>query len=95
MLEVTTKPLRLGHPEIADEYTKAIQDISNLSIGLVDTNVSRIAAELRADHMLRTPDALQIAACISQGATVFITNDRRLRKVTALDVVILDDVLDL
>jgi hypothetical protein len=35
-----------------------------------------------------------MAACIVAGATAFVTNDRRLRRVTELDTIILDDFLD-
>jgi predicted nucleic acid-binding protein len=42
---------------------------------------------------LRTPDALQNAACLENGAMAFVTNDRRLPRVTELDVILLDEVV--
>lgn len=91
MLEVMIRPLRLGRPEIADAYKALLADIPNLAIVDLDANVARIGAELRATYRLRTPDALQIAACLAHGAEAFITNDRRLRRVTEIDVKVLDD----
>jgi predicted nucleic acid-binding protein len=41
---------------------------------------------------LRTPDALQIAACLAHGAEAFVTNDRRLRRVTEIEVKVLEDL---
>jgi predicted nucleic acid-binding protein len=42
---------------------------------------------------LRPPDARQSAACLENGAMAFVTNDRRLRRVTELDVLLLDEVV--
>ena len=91
LLEVTIQPLRLGRPEVADAYRALIADIPNLAIVDVDASVARIGAELRAVYGLRTPDALQIAACLAHGAEAFITNDRRLRRVAEVDVRLLED----
>lgn len=91
MLEVTVQPLRLGRAEIADAYEALLEDIPNLTIVDLDARVTRIGAELRATYGLRTPDALQIAACLAHGAEAFVTNDRRLRRVTEIDVYVLED----
>jgi predicted nucleic acid-binding protein len=93
LLEVTILPLRLGRAEIADAYEALLGAIPNLAIVDVDARVARIGAELRATYGLRTPDALQIAACLVHGAEAFITNDRRLRRVTEIDVKLLEDVV--
>jgi predicted nucleic acid-binding protein len=48
------------------------------------------AAHLRARYQIRTPDAIQIAAAIEFGARLFLTNDDRVRKVTEIEVVVLE-----
>ena len=48
---------------------------------------------MRARYMIRLPDALQLAAAIQAGATLFVTNDKRVKKVDAVEVVILSDFL--
>ena len=90
MVEVMTHPLRLGRPEIADAYEALLGDIPNLTIVDVDARIARIGAELRANYGLRTPDALQIAASLAHGAETFVTNDRRLRRVAEIDVLVLE-----
>ena len=66
-------------------------DIETLTIVHLDARVARIGAELRAMYGLRTPDALQIAACLAHGAEAFVTNDRRLRRVSKMRVMVLED----
>ncbi len=59
----------------------------------VDLSLARQAIALRAEHNIRVPDALQIAAALESGATAFVTNDRRLEKVHSLHVLVLDAYL--
>jgi predicted nucleic acid-binding protein len=50
------------------------------------------AAELRASYGMRLPDALQIAAALGERCDAFLTNDRRLARVTEIRVLVLDDL---
>jgi predicted nucleic acid-binding protein len=93
LLEVAVKPLRLGRPEVADVYEALLGDIANLAILNLDARAVRIGAELRATYGLRTPDALQIGACLAHGAEAFVTNDQRLRGVKEIDIIVLDDLV--
>lgn len=47
----------------------------------IDRDIARQAAKLRAKYGIRTPDAIQVAACIKAGAELFICNDTRLKKI--------------
>ncbi|MFZ2360770.1 MAG: PIN domain-containing protein [Anaerolineae bacterium] len=40
---------------------------------------------------IHVPDALQIAAALESGATLFVTNDRRLTKVREIEFLLFDD----
>ena len=51
------------------------------------------AAQLRAMTGIKTPDALQLAACLHAGCQTFVTNDRRLPALPGLRVIELDDYL--
>ncbi len=50
------------------------------------------AARLRARYRLRTPDAIQMATALSAGATGFVANDAAFRRVTEIDVLLIDDL---
>jgi predicted nucleic acid-binding protein len=60
-------------------------------IAALDRPAARRAAQLRAEHRLRPADALQVAACLEQGATAFLSNDRELRRISDLHVWMLKD----
>ena len=94
LMELSIRPLLLGRPEVADAYGSLVQDIANLAVVGIDQRVGRLGALLRAGHGLRTPDALQIAACLAHGATAFLTNDRRLRRVEEIEIFLLDDFVE-
>jgi predicted nucleic acid-binding protein len=57
----------------------------------IDAAVAHRAVVLRAQYHIHVPDALQIAAAIESRDTVFVTNDRRLKKVQDLDIFVLED----
>ncbi len=88
------RPLQLSRPDVADEYETLLAAFPNLTIVEVSRPIARRAAELRATFRLRPADAIQVAACVEHGATAFLTNDKGLRRVNLLDVILLDDFLD-
>ena len=67
-------PLREGRPELAEEYRKILLQSPALTAIPLDEGIAEGAAELRARHNLRTPDAIQIATAIRSGASWLLTN---------------------
>ena len=51
------------------------------------------AAELRAKYGVRTPDAMQFAIGIENNGTLFVTNDKNLKGVREIDVLVLEEYL--
>ena len=91
LMEIAVKPLQMGRPDVAEEYDILLANFPNLAVVPIDRPTSRRATELRARHRLRPADALQVAACLERGTTAFLTSDRDLRRITELDVLILED----
>ena len=91
LMEIAVKPLQMGRPDVAEEYEVLLANYPNLVIAAIDRPTARRAAELRAEYRLRPADALQVAACLEQGATAFLSNDRELRRITDLQVWMLAD----
>lgn len=94
LMELVVKPLQLGEVGVADDYESLLADYPNLTIADLDRQTVRRAAELRAKHRLRPIDTLQVAACLEHGATVFVTNDRDFRRVTEIQVLLLEDFVN-
>lgn len=59
----------------------------------IDADVAETAARLRTSYGLRTPDALQISAALTTGCQAFLTNDKKLRRVTELRILVVDELL--
>jgi predicted nucleic acid-binding protein len=93
IMEVLVKPLRDGRRQVADEYRRLLSSFPNLAIVEIDREVARRAADLRARHGIRTPDALQIAAALNHGATGFVTNDESAKRVQDIEVLLLEEVI--
>ncbi len=54
----------------------------------VSTVIVERAAELRAAHRMRTPDARPLATALVAGATAFITNDAGIPAVAGIQIVL-------
>jgi len=93
LLETLVKPKEIGDEEMRDDYYYALTSFPNLKMRPVDEEVAEAAAEIRARSGLRTPDALQVATCLVEGASAFITNDERLRKVEGLQIIVMNDYI--
>ena len=74
-LECRVVPVRNGDSELLGRFNQPFGDM-----GLVPMNraVFERAAELRARHRIKTPDALHLAAALEHGCDEFWTNDDRL-----------------
>ncbi len=93
VMELLMRPLQLGRVDVADEYHALLANYPNLSVLPIGQFSARLAARLRATYRLAPADALQIATCLHDGATAFVTNDHRLRRVTELEVILLDELI--
>ncbi len=91
LMEIAVKPLQVGRPDVAEEYEVLLANYPNLIVAQIGRATARRAARLRATHHLRPADALQLASCLEQQAVAFLTNDKDLRRVTEIDVVMLAD----
>lgn len=78
LTELLVRPLQEGAETVAGEYYLLLTSFPHLTVAAAGPEVARLAAELRADLGLRTPDALHIATAMHEGAGAFVTNDRRL-----------------
>jgi len=93
LAEILTKPLAEKKYGLVDEIKFALKSFSSLIMFAIDEKLAEVAALVLARHAIRLPDALQVAAAIQGEATLFITNDKRLKKIDAFEVLVLSDFL--
>ena len=92
LTETLTMPKRVADATLERTYRLMLFESRNFQLLDVNAAIADSAADLRARHNLRTPDAIQIATALAGGCEAFLTNDRDLRRVNALDILILDEL---
>nr|WP_321497979.1 type II toxin-antitoxin system VapC family toxin [uncultured Methanolobus sp.] len=94
LLEILVKPKRDGNKTAVTDYKEVLTAFPNLDIVNVDLEIADIASTLRASYSIKTPDAIQIATSIKEGCTAFITNDRALKRIEEIEVIVLRDLME-
>jgi predicted nucleic acid-binding protein len=92
LLEVLVKPLRDGNLALAAVYRRILLATNGLVCLAIDQEILELAGRIRADHRLKTPDAIHAATAIRSGATLFLTNDADFRGVPGLNVALLGEI---
>ena len=93
LTEVLVRPRLNGETALENEYRHILQNSRNFELIPIDVEIADLASELRSRYNLKTPDALQIAAVLSIGCEGFVTNDKKLKQVDDLQIIVLDDYL--
>jgi len=74
LVEVLVHPLRQGNTLLAQEYREILLNQESLTVVELTPDIAETAAQLRATYNLRSPDAIQMATAIREGASFFLTN---------------------
>ena len=90
MTEVLVQPYRAMDEQRVDEFFGLLSTYPNLDWIAPDLQIADRAAQIRARHRLRTPDALQAATAVHAGASGLITNDPVFERVDEFDTLVLD-----
>lgn len=93
LLEVLVHPFRTKNDILAEKYRDILLYSAGLTTFEIFHEVSEMSSKLRAKYSIRTPDAIQIAVGLLYRASKFLTNDSALKKVSEIDVLVLDDFL--
>lgn len=94
MLELLVHPYRKEDQDGVDVFYALLSTYPNLHWVATSLDIADQAAKLRAEHNLKTPDAIQAATAVLSQATGLISNDPAFLRVKQLDVLILDNVLN-
>ena len=93
LMETLIMPMRNSDTFLIDAYERLLRS-PQMQLLPINQIILKEAARLRAiTSSLRTPDAIHAATAIASGCAQFLTNDRPLRIIANLPIVILDEVL--
>jgi predicted nucleic acid-binding protein len=92
LTEVLVKPIANNDTVTADGFRRMLLKGTGFKLIPITAPIAEQAAELRATYKLKTPDALQIAAAVDQKCDAFLTNDTGLKRVTEVQVLVLDEL---
>jgi predicted nucleic acid-binding protein len=91
LAEILVQPYRNANLAQAESFYFLLTTMPNLEWIPPSLQIANSAASLRASHRLETPDALIAATALFCHATALVTNDPIFRRISALDVIILDE----
>ena len=91
--EVVVGPVRADEETMAERYLDAIRSIEHLDVVPATAEIAADAGFIRGRKGLTLADALHVATARAAGASVLVTNDRRLRSMPKLAVVQLADLV--
>ena len=93
MTEALVRPYRVDDIHAVDKFYSFLLTYPHLEWIAPTLHIADRAAQIRAQHNFRTPDAIQAATAIVSGATALISNDAIFRRFKLLDILLLDEML--
>lgn len=92
LAEVLPVPLRTGNEKLAKMFAEFLKHGKNLTLVPISAEIAEGAGKLRARYpTLKAFDAMQIAAALHARAGLFITNDKKLRNISEIQVLVMED----
>jgi predicted nucleic acid-binding protein len=88
LAECLVRPVRELNQALIELYLELLTAGSDLFIAGIDTNVLIEAANVRARHKIKLPDAIHISTAKLSNCTNFVTNDHRLANLWGKNAII-------
>ena len=88
-------PIRNHDEGLAHEYQDILLNAANITTVPVTPITAQVAAELRAESRLKTPDAIHLATALNHQASSFLTNDRDFPSATGVRILKLRELAPL
>lgn len=94
LTEVLPKPIESGDEKLARKFADFLKHGKHFTMIEISERIAEAAGKLRGRYpVLKTVDALQIAAALEIGSEAFLTNDVKLKQIIELKVLVLKDYL--
>ena len=93
LLEVLVYPMRANEQQLVEEYQNILCNSPSIDIIDLTIEIAIKAASLRAKYGLKTPDSIQVATALNASSDYFLTNDIRLKAISEIEILILDEIV--
>jgi predicted nucleic acid-binding protein len=94
LTEVLPKPIENGDERLARKFAEFLKHGKNLNMIEISEGIAEAAGGLRGRYtFLKAIDAIQISAALDVGADVFLTNDKKLKQIKEIKILVLADYL--
>ena len=91
-MEYLVYPYRVNNLVKISAYKSFLTNAHFLKVS-INEKMAETAAQIRAKYSgIKSMDALQLASAIISGCDVFLTNDKQLRQVEEMQVLLVDDL---
>jgi predicted nucleic acid-binding protein len=89
--EIYIKPIKLKRTDLVAKFDKLLKTV--LEVKSITWDIAELSATLRSRYTsLKAVDALQIACAIQTNCTGFVTNDRRLKFIKEIPILLVKDL---
>ncbi len=94
LTEVLIKPVQKGNQKLVSAFSDFLRYGKNFNLLDINPRTAEQAAILRGRYsFLKTMDAIQISSAVEAGADAFITNDKNLKNIDDIEIILLLDYL--
>lgn len=94
LAEVLPRPVQAGRADIAERFSMFLRRGRNLTLLSISADIAEKAGWLRGRYpSIRALDAIQISSALYAETDVFLTNDKRLRRIKEIRIMLLSDYL--
>jgi predicted nucleic acid-binding protein len=90
LAETLVKPFVDSDLQRQEMYRNVLKNSEALTVVPVSREILIESARLRSVSSLRLPDAIHLSTALAAGCSSFVTNDRKIREVAGISVVMLD-----
>ena len=83
--------LRIGLVDLEQAFVEVLQQEQVIFVD-INPSIAQEAARIRVRYNLQLPDALQVATALISSCEVLLTNDKNLKRVTELRILLVNDL---
>jgi predicted nucleic acid-binding protein len=91
--EFLVKPAREKDQKLQNDFETFLREL-NFQISEINYNIAILSSRLRSNYsFLKGIDSLQLAAALDLNCSAFLTNDKRLKSIKEIQIILIEDLI--